>query len=54
MSVDYYIQIGLAVDDVKRVQEDGELKTLALQVVISSLDTFITSSLTAGGTDVRH
>ena len=53
MSVDYHIQIGLAVNDVKQVQEDGELKRLALQVVVSSLDTFITSSLTAGGIDIR-
>ena len=50
--MDYYTQVGLAVDDIKQVQEDAELKRLALQVVISSLDTFITSSLTAGGADI--
>lgn len=51
---EYHIQVGLAVDDIKQVQEDAELKRLALQVVvISSLGVCITSSLNAGGTDVR-
>ena len=33
MSVNYHTQVGLAVDDIKQVQEDAELKRLALQVV---------------------
>ena len=40
-----HMQVGLAVDDIKQVQEDAELKRLALQVVINHFTTGSTSLL---------
>jgi len=35
------LQVGLAVDDIKQVQEDAELKRLALQVTVVIFDHMI-------------
>ena len=47
------MQVGLAVDDIKQVQEDAELKRLALQVIILLLDLHHSFPYTAGGAGIK-